>query len=162
MRYRDRESKLTFGGFSRKHVLLVLAEPQLVWCWGCARFVVWHGEMQANEESESCRTHPSPRTAWMVRSVAQVDSDERTIDLVKRNVAHARVQGGRDCCDVMLLARVEWGARIWCVSTEMCQHDKCEHYVFESLQFGHVNDSMNLCSLVTLLIGFQCWLEEPG
>ena len=34
----------------------------------------------------------------------EVDSDARTIDLVKRNVAHARLQGGRDCCDVMSLA----------------------------------------------------------
>ena len=44
-----------------------------------------------------------------------MDSDARTIDLVKRNVAHARMQGGRDCCDVMLpgandlLANFCWG-----------------------------------------------------
>ncbi|CAK9020731.1 Peptidase S74 domain-containing protein [Durusdinium trenchii] len=41
-----------------------------------------------------------------------VDSDERTIDLVKRNVAHARVQGGRDCCDVML-AHYQGGPKDW-------------------------------------------------
>ena len=37
--------------------------------------------------------------------MVEVDSDARTIDLVKRNVAHARLQGGHDCCDVMRLDR---------------------------------------------------------
>eukprot|EP00438_Fugacium_kawagutii_P016923 Skav225109 [mRNA] locus=scaffold3770:21206:24269:+ [translate_table: standard] len=41
-----------------------------------------------------------------------VDSDARTIDLVKRNVAHARMQGGRDCCDVML-AHYQGGPKDW-------------------------------------------------
>ena len=43
-----------------------------------------------------------------------MDSDARTIDLVKRNVAHARMQGGRDCCDVMLPgANDDLGRRIF-------------------------------------------------
>lgn len=41
-----------------------------------------------------------------------VDSDARTIDLVKRNVAHARLQGGHDCCDVML-AHYKGGPKDW-------------------------------------------------
>ncbi|OLP98513.1 hypothetical protein AK812_SmicGene19021 [Symbiodinium microadriaticum] len=41
-----------------------------------------------------------------------VDSDSRTIELVKRNVAHARQQGGRGCCDVML-AHYSGSPRDW-------------------------------------------------